>query len=154
MVYGSVSQTVVHSSFRRKSSAKIVSDTKQMKNIPIHVFVKSAFLGWPSTETRWISSCHGFLSFSHFIKYFKFVYRKNVGMVTLATSIMFILLTCMQFWIRGILWWWSARAPTAYEVVHNCRKFEKHWSRLIMGIFFSNCPLPLSLSIVIRVCFI
>jgi hypothetical protein len=38
-------------------------------------------------------------------------------MVTLTTGIMFMLFTCIYFWLWGILRRWSARAPTACEVV-------------------------------------
>jgi len=48
-------------------------------------------------------------------------------MVTLSTHAIFILFTYMQFWVWGILWMWSVCAPTAYEVVHDCRNFEKQW---------------------------
>jgi hypothetical protein len=56
---------------------------------------------------------------------FKLVY-KNVVMVILTAGIMFLLFTCMHFWVLGILRRWSACAPTAYEVVRDCRKFDKH----------------------------
>jgi hypothetical protein len=48
-------------------------------------------------------------------------------MVNLTTSIMFLLHTCMHFLVWGILGRWSAYAPSAYEVVSDCQKFEKHW---------------------------
>jgi uncharacterized membrane protein YphA (DoxX/SURF4 family) len=41
---------------------------------------------------------------------------------------MIILFTCMHFLVWGILRKWSARAQTAYEVVRECRYFEKHCS--------------------------
>jgi hypothetical protein len=41
----------------------------------------------------------------------------SVVMVTLITSIMFLLFTCMQLWGWRILQSWSTCAPTAYEVV-------------------------------------
>jgi hypothetical protein len=44
-------------SFGRKRIAKIVWDTERMKNTPIHVCAKTAFVGWPSTESRRLSSC-------------------------------------------------------------------------------------------------
>jgi hypothetical protein len=53
------------------------------------------------------------------------VYRKNMVMVTLTTG-MFIPFTCMHFWVWGFLLRWSACAPTAYEVGHDCLRFEKH----------------------------
>jgi hypothetical protein len=46
-------------------------------------------------------------------------------MVTL-TNGKFLLLTCMYFWVCGISWRLFACAPTAYEVVRERRKFEKH----------------------------
>jgi hypothetical protein len=39
---------------------------------------------------------------------------------------MFLLFTFLLFWVWGILRRWSACAPTACEVVRDCRKFEKH----------------------------
>jgi hypothetical protein len=64
-------------SFGRKSIEKIVKDTERMKNTPIHVCAKTAFIGWPSTESRRISSFHNFLSCNHYFrKYLKLVYRK------------------------------------------------------------------------------
>jgi hypothetical protein len=48
-----------------------------MKDTPIHVSVKTAFIGWPSAQSRRISYFYNFLFFiNYFIKYFKFVYRK------------------------------------------------------------------------------
>jgi hypothetical protein len=46
-------------------------------------------------------------------------------MVTLATG-MFLLLTCMHFWVWGLSRRWSACVTTTYELVRDCRKFEKH----------------------------
>jgi hypothetical protein len=79
--------------FGRKLFANIVSDTERMKNTPIHVCSKTAF-------------------------------------VSLTTCIIFLLFTCMHFWVWGILWknLWSMCTPTAYDVVRDSRKFEKHWS--------------------------
>jgi len=54
------------------------------------------------------------------------VYRNNVVMVTLTTAVMFLLFTCMHFWVLGILWWWVTCVPTSYEVVRDCQKLEKH----------------------------
>jgi hypothetical protein len=45
---------------------------------------------------------------------------KSGVMVTLATCIMFLLFTWVHFWV-----WGPRGAPTAYEVVRNCRKMEK-----------------------------
>jgi hypothetical protein len=50
-------------------------------------------------------------------------------MATLTTRIMFLLFTCMRFWVWGILRRWLECSPTAYEVVRDCRKFEKLWVR-------------------------
>lgn len=44
--------------------------------------------------------------------------------VTLVTSIMFLLFTCIHLWVWGILQRWSARDPTTYDVIRNCREFE------------------------------
>jgi hypothetical protein len=66
----------------------------------MHVCTKTTFAGWPSLESRQISSFRNFLSFMHnFRKYFKLVYRTNVVMVTLATGVMFLLFTSMHFWV-------------------------------------------------------
>jgi hypothetical protein len=43
---------VVRGSFRRKSIARNASDTEQMKNTPIHICAKTAFVGLPSAESR------------------------------------------------------------------------------------------------------
>jgi hypothetical protein len=67
----------------------------------------------------------------YFRKYLELVYRKNVGMVIMTTSIMFLLFICMHFWVWGILQRWPAFAPTTYEVVCNYWKFENHRSRKI-----------------------
>jgi hypothetical protein len=48
-------------------------------------------------------------------------------MVTLTTGIMFLPFTCMHFSVWEILRRRSACVPTDYEVVRDCRKFEKHW---------------------------
>jgi hypothetical protein len=55
-------------------------------------------------------------------------------MVTLTTCIMFLLFACTQFWVWGILRKTSACAPTAYEVVRDYGKFEKHWCRYTLAI--------------------
>jgi hypothetical protein len=47
-------------------------------------------------------------------------------MVTLTTGIMLLLFTCMHTWTWWIFRRCSAFAPTAYEVVRDCLKFEKH----------------------------
>jgi hypothetical protein len=97
-----------------------------MKNTPIHVCAKTSFVEWLSAECR----PRNLLSFNHYFrKYFKLVYRKNVVIVTLTISITFLVVTCMHIWVWGILRRWSACAPSAYEVVRNCRQFEKHCSK-------------------------
>jgi hypothetical protein len=79
------------------------------------------------------------LSSNHyFIKYFTLVYSKNVVIVTLSTSIMFLILICMYFWVWGVLRRWFACAPTAYEVVRDCRTFEKHCIRPVFVGWFSK----------------
>jgi hypothetical protein len=46
---------------------------------------------------------HNFLFFNHyFTKYFKLMYKKNVAMENLTAGIMFLLFTCMVFWMWGI----------------------------------------------------
>jgi hypothetical protein len=102
-----------------------------MKNTPILVCDKTEFVRWNSTESKRICSFHNFLSYNHsFRKGFKLVYRKNVVMVTLTTGIKFPVFPCIHFWIQGILKRWHPCPSTAYEVVSDCRKFEKHWVRV------------------------
>jgi hypothetical protein len=43
--YSIVSQTVVRGGFGRKGIEKIVSDTERMKNTPMYVCAKTAFVG-------------------------------------------------------------------------------------------------------------
>jgi hypothetical protein len=63
-----------------------------MKNTPIHVCVKTAFVGRHSADSRRIGSFHKFLSFNpYFRKYFKLVYRANVVVLTSTTDVMFLL---------------------------------------------------------------
>jgi hypothetical protein len=112
--------------FGRKSVSTIVSDTERMKNTPIRVCAETFFVSW-RTESRRINSFPNFLSLNqYFRKCFKLVFRKNVIPVTLTTGIIFLL-----FWVWGILYRWSVCAPTAYEVVRDCRIFDKHWFRLL-----------------------
>jgi hypothetical protein len=47
-------------------------------------------------------------------------------MVTLTTDRMFLVFTCTHFLVWRILQRYFGCAPTACEVVHDCRKFEKH----------------------------
>jgi hypothetical protein len=60
------------------------------------------------------------------------VYRTNVVMVAVTTGILFLLLTCTQFWVWGILRIWSTCALTIYDVVRDCQQFEKHWCRAVV----------------------
>jgi hypothetical protein len=111
--------------FGRKKHCKIVSESWRMKNTPIHVCAKTAFVGWPSTESRRISYFHNLLSYNHYFrKYFKLLYRKCVY-GNFDPSIMLLLFTCMHLWVWESLRRWFACAPAACEV-HDCRKFEKH----------------------------
>jgi hypothetical protein len=110
-----------------------------MKDAPIHIRAKTVFVGSSSTESRRINSFHNLLSFNHYFrKYFKLVYTKSVVTVTLTTGMIFFLFTCMHFWVWRILRRWPAHAPTAYEVVRDCRKFEKHWSKCSLLCFQQN----------------
>jgi hypothetical protein len=105
-----------------------------MKNTPILACAKTAFVGWPSTESSWITSFHNFLSYIHYIrKCYKLVYRKNVVMVTLTISIMFLLFTCMHFRLWRILWRWSVCSKHLWAM-HDCWKFEEHWFKICLWI--------------------
>jgi hypothetical protein len=48
-------------SFEERSNAKIVSDTERLKDVSILVCATTVFVGWPSTESRRISSFNNFL---------------------------------------------------------------------------------------------
>jgi hypothetical protein len=61
------------------------------------------------------------------------VYRRNAVTATLTTGVMFLLFTCMHFLVWGIVRY-SSCAPTACEMVCDCRKFEKHCPRLCTSI--------------------
>jgi hypothetical protein len=66
--------------YERKRIAIIVSDTERMKNTPIHVCTKTAFVGWPTTESRRISALYNFSSFNYYLrKYFKLLYKNVYG---------------------------------------------------------------------------
>jgi hypothetical protein len=68
-------------------------------------------------QSRRISSFHNLLYFNYYFrKYFKLVYNKNVFVVTIATSVRFLLFICMHFGWGGILRRWSACVPIAYEL--------------------------------------
>jgi hypothetical protein len=96
-----------------KALQKLYHTLNEWKNTPIHVCAKTAFVGWPSTER----SFHNFLFYNYYFrKCFKLVYRKHVVTLTLTTGKVFLLFTCMYFWVSGILRRWSACAPTAYKV--------------------------------------
>jgi hypothetical protein len=71
------------------------------------------------------------------------MYRRNVVMVTLTTG-MFLLFTCMHIWVWRILRRWFVCAPTAYEVVRDCRKFEKHLFREALSYINSSSSLAYS----------
>jgi hypothetical protein len=115
---------------RRFRQKNILPDTERRKNTTINIWAETAFLGWLSAGSRWISSLHKLLTFIHYFrKYFKLVYWKDVVMVTLTTTIMFLPFTCMQFWVLGILRRWSSCVLTANEVVCDWLKFEKHCAR-------------------------
>jgi hypothetical protein len=103
--------------------------------VSIHNYMSAAFVGWPSAESRWSSSSHNFLSFSHYFrKYFKLMCRKDVVMVTLT---MFLPFTCMCFWV-GNFTKVVCLCTTTYEVIHDCRKSEKHWCRVVLGNLITN----------------
>jgi hypothetical protein len=55
-------------------------------------------------------------------------------MITLTIDTVFLLLTCVHFWVWGVLRRLSACAPTAYEVARDCRNFEKHCFRGWKGV--------------------
>jgi hypothetical protein len=91
----------VRGGFGRKSFVEIVSDTERMKTTPTHICIKTVFVGWPSTESRRISSFPNLLSCNHYFrKYFKLVYRRNVVTSTLTTG-MFFLFACGELYECG-----------------------------------------------------
>jgi hypothetical protein len=45
-------------------------------------------------------------------------------MVNLTTGIMILIFICMRFWVWGILRSWTACAPTAHELVCDCRNLR------------------------------
>jgi hypothetical protein len=59
---------VVRVGFWRKSIAKVLSDIEGMKSAPIHACAKTAFVGWPLTESKRISFFYNFLSLNHYLK--------------------------------------------------------------------------------------
>jgi hypothetical protein len=130
-VEGSVYQTVVRGG--SPGGPQAVSEGKALRKLyqtlnerKPHPYMSVLKL---STDSRRISSFRN-LSYNHYFrKYFKLVHT-NVVMVTLTTGIAFLLFTCMYFWVWGILWRWSVCAPTAYEVVRDCRKFETQWCKV------------------------
>jgi hypothetical protein len=99
---------VVRRRFRMKGHCKHCQKLNERKN-PIHICAKTAFVGWTSAEIKRISYFHNLLSFNHYFrKCSKLLYIKNVVMITLTTGIMFLLFTCIRFWVWGILRRWSA----------------------------------------------
>jgi hypothetical protein len=110
-------RSVVLRRFRKKnisnmvsSVAWIVSGTERMKNTLIHVCDKSASVGLPSAEIRRISSFYNLLFFSHYFrKYFKWVYFKNVVMVTLTTGILYLYSLAWTFGFGEFYERWVAR---------------------------------------------
>jgi hypothetical protein len=122
-VYSSVSQTVVRGRFRKKNNCKNCVRHKwkiypYMSVLKLHLLVD---LQQKVGELVISITSHPTIIIS-------------VVMVTLITSIMFLLFTCMQLWGWRILQSWSTCAPTAYEVVCDWQKFEKHW-----GTWYANC---------------
>jgi hypothetical protein len=106
--------------FRKKSIAKTVSDTEGMKNTPIHVCAKTAFVGWPSTESMLIASFRNFLFYNHdFRKHFKLVYTKKCGYCNFQRLYN---VTCMHLGVRNF----TKVVHVCAEVVRDCRKFEEH----------------------------
>jgi hypothetical protein len=71
-----------------------------------------------------ITSCHIIIILENVL-----VYRKNVVVTTLTTSIMSVLFTCMHFWVWEILRRWTACVLITYEVVCECQKFQKCCSK-------------------------
>jgi hypothetical protein len=71
--------------FGSKNITKVVSDTERVQKTHLHVCVKTAFVGWPSTEYRRIRSSHKFL------------------MVSLTTGVMFSYSFSCTFKVQGIL---------------------------------------------------
>jgi hypothetical protein len=69
--------------FRKESHCKNCIKHWRNVNAPIHVCAKTAFVGWPSTQNRRISSSYKFLSYSHVSQFIE----KNVVMVTLSSVI-------------------------------------------------------------------
>jgi hypothetical protein len=42
---------------------------------------------------------------------------------------MFLLFTCVHFWVWGILRRWAACRPIVFEVIHSCWNFDKYCLR-------------------------
>jgi hypothetical protein len=59
----------------------------------IHPCAKTAFFHWLSTESKRISSFHNF---------FKLVYRKGMVIIASVSGIIFLLFTCVTFWVREL----------------------------------------------------
>jgi hypothetical protein len=101
-LYISVYQTVVRGGLGKKMIAKIVRHWLNEKYT--HVCATTALVCWHSTKCRRISSFRKFLFLNHYvIKYFKLVHRRSVVVVTSTAGIMFLLFSCMHFWVLGIV---------------------------------------------------
>jgi hypothetical protein len=120
----------VRSVFGRKNVPKIISDTERMKSTSIYFCAKTACIDWPSTECRSVSYYHNFLSYNYYLtEYFKLLYKKNsYGNFNHRYHVSSIHLRAFLGVWNFTKYGWSACEPTAYEVVRDCRKFEKHWS--------------------------
>jgi hypothetical protein len=57
---------MIRGGFGRKGIEKIVSDTGRIKNTPMYVCAKTAFVGCPPTESRRSSSFQKLLAFLSF----------------------------------------------------------------------------------------
>jgi hypothetical protein len=83
--------------------------------------------------TRWSAGGFGrkctakMVSDTEWIKNTRIYVCAKTSFVTLTTGMVLLLFTCMHIWAWRILRRWYACAPTAYEVVRNCRNFEKQW---------------------------
>jgi hypothetical protein len=122
--------------FGRKRIVKIVSDTERMKNTPILVCAKLPLLVDLQQHVGElllsISSCPSIIILENILIS---VYKK-CGYGNFDPGIMLFPFTCMHFWVCRILRRWSTCAPTAYEVLRDYRKFEKHCFR---AVGFQTC---------------
>jgi hypothetical protein len=109
---------------------KLYQTLNEWKIYP-YMSVPKLSVRWPWTEkigelVLSINSCPSIIILENT---FNLLYKKNVVVITSTTGIMFLLVTCMHFCVREVLRRWSACTPAACEVVRDCRKFDKHWSR-------------------------